>query len=109
MDDFKYKIKNKENSIKNIFWIAPIIVMAIGFLPMPYGYYNLSRIIVFVCAIYFAYYLFKEKDITFVWIFGFLAILYNPILPIHLYEKQIWMFVNIITSLIFIIKRKKVI
>ncbi len=87
-----------------IFWIAPIVVMAIGFLPMPYGYYNLSRIIVCGCSLYYAYQFFQNKDNKFVWIFGFLAVLYNPIIPVHLYEKELWMFVNIITAIIFFIK-----
>ena len=90
-----------------VFWIAPIIIMAIGFLPMPYGYYNLSRLVVCGCSIYFAYQLYQRQDITFVWIFGFLAILYNPIIPVHLYEKQIWMIVNIVTALIFVFKGKQ--
>jgi len=34
---------------KNIFWIIPIVVMGIGFLPMPYGYYILSKLIVCGC------------------------------------------------------------
>ena len=90
-----------------VFWIAPIIIMAIGFLPMPYGYYNLSRLVVCGCSIYFAYQLYQRQDITFVWSFGFLAILYNPIIPVNLYEKQIWMIVNIVTALIFVFKGKQ--
>ena len=97
-----------DDILKNIFWIAPILVMAIGFLPMPYGYYNLSRIVVCVCSIYFAYNLYKQDDITFVWIFGLLAVLYNPIIPIHLYEKKIWMIVNILTAVLFITKKNRV-
>ena len=96
------------NINKNIFWIAPIVIMGIGFFPMPYGYYNLSRIIVCICSIYFAFQLFKKEDMTFVWIFGFLTILYNPIIPIHLYEKEIWMIVNIITSFIFFSKKSSI-
>ena len=87
-----------------IFWIAPIAIMAIGFLPMPYGFYNLSRIVVCGCSLYYAYQFFQNKDNTFVWIFGFLAVLYNPIIPVYLYEKEIWMVVNIITAIIFFIK-----
>ena len=74
---------------RNIFWIAPIIAMGIGFLPMPYGYYNLSRLIVCGCSLYYAFNLYHQKDNTFVWVFGFFAILYNPFIPVHLYEKEI--------------------
>ena len=91
-----------------IFWIAPIIAMGIGFLPMPYGYYTLSRFIVCGCSLYYAYNLYQQKDMTFVWIFGFLVILYNPIIPVHLYEKEIWMVVNIITAIIFFIKKDSI-
>lgn len=96
------------NIDKNIFWIAPIVIMGIGLLPMPYGYYNLSRIVVCVCSIYFAVQLFKENDYVFVWIFAFLAILYNPIIPIHLYEKGIWIIVNIITGILFFTKKSSI-
>ena len=106
MDDLNYNHKIKNNSFRNIFWMAPIIVMAIGFLPMPYGYYNLSRLVICICSLFYAYQLYKKGDMTFVWIFGFVAILYNPIVPVHLYEKQIWMVVNIITGLLFFFKRK---
>ena len=96
------------NIDKRIFWILPIIVMALGVLPMPYGYYNLSRLVVCVCSVYFAFQLFKKEDMVFVWIFGFFAILYNPIIPIHLYEKAIWIVINIITIVFFLSKRKSI-
>jgi hypothetical protein len=90
---------------KNIFWIAPIIAMAIGILPMPYGYYNLSRIIVCGCSLFFVYNSHLQKDTTFLWIFGFFAALYNPIIPIHLYDKELWMVVNLVTGITFFLKR----
>jgi len=90
---------------KNIFWIAPIGVMAIGLLPMPYGYYNLSRLTVCVCAIYFCLKLFQKNNTVFLWVFGLLAVLYNPIMPVRLYDKEIWMVVNAITAFLFFIKR----
>ena len=55
---------------EKVFWIAPIIVMAIGLLPMPYGYYTLSKLVVCGCSIYYAFHLYEKKDMTFVWVFG---------------------------------------
>ena len=103
---FFSSISEEEFMNNNIFWIAPIVAMAIGFLPMPYGYYTLSKLVVCGSSIYFAYHLYEKKDMTFVWIFGFLAVLYNPIIPVYLYEKQIWMVVNIITAGTFFVKRE---
>ena len=40
------------------------------------------------------------------WIYGFLVVLYNPIIPIPLYEKVLWIVVNIFTIYIFY-KNKK--
>ena len=92
-------------SNKSIFWIAPITAMAIGILPMPYGYYSLSRLVVCGCAIYFSIASKNKNEDVFVWIFGALAVLYNPIIPVHLYEKEIWMIVNFITAIIFFMKK----
>ena len=93
---------------KDIFWIAPLVVMGIGLLPMPYGYYFLSRLVVFVCAIYFAMQLNSQKDTTLVWVFGFFALLYNPIIPIHLGSKGLWVIVNLVTAGVFIANKDKV-
>lgn len=93
---------------KDYFWLAPIIVMAIGFLPMPYGYYFLSRLVVCVCALFFASGLHKNNETLTVWVFGGIAVLYNPIIPIHLGEKSIWIVVNIITAFLFLTNKNKI-
>jgi len=74
---------------KKIFWIAPLVAMGIGLLPMPYGYYTLSRFVVCVCAVYFTLNFFRNKKINLVWLFGAIAVLYNPVIPIHLLEKSL--------------------
>ena len=94
---------------EKVFWIAPIIVMAIGLLPMPYGYYTLSKLVVCGCSIYYAFHLYEKKDMIFGWVFGFFAILYNPIFPIYLYEKEIWIVVNLITAGVFVLKRDSIV
>ena len=92
---------------KDILWIAPLVVMGIGLLPMPYGYYFLSRLVVFVCAIYFAMQLNSQSDTTMVWVFGFFALLYNPIIPIHLGSKGLWVIVNVVTAVVFVANKDK--
>ena len=94
-------MNNISNQNNKIFWLAPIVVLVIGILPLPIGYYTLSRLVVSVSALYFAYNFYKKNDTTNIWIFGFIAILYNPIIPVYLYEKFIWIIVNIITIFVF--------
>ena len=55
------KINFKKNE-KNVFWLAPIIALGIGILPLPIGYYMLSRLIVSGCALYFAHKFYKKKQ-----------------------------------------------
>ena len=87
--------------------MAPMIALATGFLPMPYGYYMLSRLIVSGCALYFAFNSFKAKDNVKLWIFGFIVVLYNPLIPISLGSKELWMIVNIPTIIYFFINRNR--
>ena len=101
----KINFKKRE---KNVFWLAPIIVLGIGILPLPIGYYMLSRLIVSGCALYFAHKFYKKNTSTKLWIFGFFVILYNPIAPIYLYEKGIWILINIPTIYYFYINRRYV-
>ena len=99
-DIFGGKLKSSD-----FFWIAPIVIMIIGLFPMQIGYYTLSRIIVFICSLYFCLKIYnRNKDITSnqeLWFFGIITIIYNPIFPIYLYEKLIWVMVNIVTGYIF--------
>ena len=94
-------MKNISEENNKIFWLAPIVVLAIGILPLPIGYYTLSRLVVCASASYFAYNFYKKKNQTKLWIFGFIAVLYNPIIPVYLYEKIIWIVVNLITIFAF--------
>ncbi len=93
---------------KNVFWIAPIVVMTIGIFPLPYGYFTLLRLVVCGCALFYTLNFFQQKNIIFLWIFGFIAFLYNPIFPIYLYEKAIWIVVNFITAIIFFMASSKI-
>ena len=94
-------MNNISNQKNKLFWLAPVIVLAIGILPLPIGYYTLSRLVVSASALYFVYNHYKQNNNTNIWIFSFIAVLYNPIIPIYLYEKLIWIIINIITILVF--------
>ena len=94
-------MKNITDDKNKIFWLAPIVVLVIGIFPLPLGYYTLSRLVVCASGLYFALNYYKKKNQTNLWIFGFIAVLYNPIIPVYLYEKAIWIIVNIITIYLF--------
>lgn len=64
------------------------------------GYYTFMRIIVFISSGWFCW--LSKKD----WIrvtLALCAILYNPAIPIHFYDTDVWMFFNIVTISLLII------
>ena len=91
-----------------IFFLFPGVLLIVApLISFPYGFYIFLRLIVTITAAYIifdTYKNFKGINETII-IFSIIAILYNPIIPIHLYEKEIWMIVNIITGIVFFIKR----
>lgn len=82
-------------------WIPQAVVIGMLLFALrenPYGYYQLMRWV--VCAV-FAFLAYRAIDTSqqdaVPWIFGAVAILYNPIIPIHL-NREIWSFLNIGTA-----------
>ena len=67
------------------------------------GYFTLMRFVVSAIAIYLAYNKYKEdKESLWVWAFGFIAILFNPIIPI-VFKKDVWQNIDLITGIFFVI------
>ena len=59
----------------------------------PYGFYTLLR---WICCPVFAYSAFaahEKAHVLWVWIFGVLALLYNPVFRVHL-DRSTWIGVN---------------
>ncbi|WP_312767193.1 DUF6804 family protein [Epilithonimonas sp.] len=80
-------------------------------LPLPLLYYTFLRIIVFIASGIVIYYFGRQKEYHWVIVFGIILILFNPIFPIHLYFKSIWIPIDIVTGILFlflvVIKRKQ--
>ena len=86
-------------AVPDLITIAAIAV-AIGLLPLPYGYYVLLRL--FLCGVSL-YFLTRPRGVREAekWVLGGLVLLYNPIVPIGLGSKTIWSVINIATVLWF--------
>jgi len=85
--------------------VASSVVLFLSALPMPYGFYTITKIIVTASSIYYAYYLYialQKKGFWF-WCFVAVAILFNPIMPIYLYSKMLWGAIDIVVAILFII------
>jgi len=67
----------------------------------PYGYYGLLRWVVCAAAVFTAYYGSAWQRYGAAWLFGFLAILFNPLEPIHL-SRPTWQLIDVLAALAFV-------
>ena len=84
-------------------WLTPVALLILALLPLPYGFYNLLRLVVGVVSAWLAYEQWKHDDAVSGWVvaLGTAALLYNPLLPIHL-TREIWMVLNLVTAGLFL-------
>lgn len=71
--------------------IAALLVAV--FCRMPYGYYTLLKVICCAGFAYLAYKAHEKKSDAWMWVFGVVAVVYNPFVKIHL-GREIWTLVN---------------
>ena len=72
-----------------------IISLILALLPMPYAYYSLLRIFITGLCLFIIY---EEMTVgrhtKFFMAFGFMALIYNPVLPVSL-NKGVWVIINL--------------
>jgi hypothetical protein len=73
----------------------------VAFADLPYGYYQLLRVAITGYAAWTAWQAFENNRTTWAWTFGFLAVLYNPLIKISL-DREIWSVVNLVTATIIV-------
>ena len=78
----------------------PAALLFIAIFGLPYGYYILLRLVVTAISLYVAFGLCKKDSVNF-WVMLFIALLFNPLIPINL-SKDMWMLTNIIIGSYFI-------
>lgn len=88
--------------MNKIIKLIAVILMLLVIYNLPYGYYEFLRIVITGISGYLAFKYFDKKIIGWSVTMTGIAILFNPVLPIHL-DKSIWVFINIILAIVFII------
>jgi hypothetical protein len=82
-------------------------LLLIGAAPLPYGYYTLLRIVatgVFVWAAYISH---ERKNEVLPWIYVISAIIFNPIIKIHL-PKELWAIIDIGAGILLLCTKTKI-
>ncbi len=81
---------------------AGLLLLALADLPI--GYYTFLRIVVTVGAVGVIINELKNGMNFWVIAFGIIAILFNPIIPVYLNDKEAWMPIDVLSALLFIVK-----
>jgi len=87
---------------ENWFKIIAIFILLLVFGSWPYSYYQFLRWAIFIIGAYSAYLAYEKKKIAWSWIFGIIAILFNPIIPIY-FSKSTWQFIDVVVAIIFFV------
>ena len=85
-----------------LYFVVPAAMALLALMDMPYGYYQLLRLVVAVSAAFLAVAAWQRASHAAVIAFGLLALIYNPIAPLHL-KREIWEWVNIGTAAAFLV------
>jgi hypothetical protein len=79
-------------------------LLLLGLTALPIGYYTMLRILVTITSVMIVVQQLKNGVGLWVIIFGFIAILFNPIIPVYLNSKAAWRPIDITCAILFIIK-----
>ena len=86
--------------------IATIVSAIFLFLAMfggwPYGFFTLLRFVVFAATAYISWIAYEAKQEKWIWIFGFLAVIFNPFIPLY-FGRSFWVIVDLIVAIFLII------
>jgi|TARA_B100002003_G_scaffold70096_1_gene65433 hypothetical protein len=84
-----------------------VAMLFIGVMPQPYGYYTLLRFVACGAFGYSAYIAYTRNSKNLPWIYGILAVLFNPIIKIHL-PKEYWIVVDVGAGILLLATSSKI-
>ena len=89
-------------------WYISAGLLFLGAVSMPSGYYELLRWVICAAAAFAAYTNFSIDNSTWAISFGVVALIFNPFVPLYLYDKFLWMVIDISAGLMFVINSKEI-
>ena len=79
-------------------------LLFLGILDLPIGYYTLLRIVVTIGAVAVVISEFQNGFNFWVIVFGLSAIVFNPLIPIYLNDKDAWVPIDLLGGVLFLVK-----
>ncbi|MBB6236943.1 putative membrane protein [Pedobacter sp. AK013] len=86
-----------------VFLVICALCCFAAILKLPIEYYTFLRAIVSLGALLLIYIWIKQKNYSLIAVFILILILFNPLFPIYLHRKGIWIPLDVITGLLFLL------
>lgn len=81
-------------------------LLFLGALPLPYGYYMLLRLVACGVFAWAAFITYERNEEILPWVFGILAMMFNPIFKIH-FPKELWAVIDVCSGVFLLLASKK--
>lgn len=81
--------------------VLSTLFVILGLVGLPYSFFMLLRIVLCITAVIGVKRALEAQKKNWVWVYAILAVLYNPILPVHLGSKGLWVIINLTTVVLF--------
>lgn len=94
--------EEEKTKIMKAIAIAAAVLLLLAIAPLPIGYYTFLRIATTIAAVVLIVDSYKGQVNIWSIVFGIIAILFNPIIPIYLYQKDKWMPIDIGAAALFV-------
>lgn len=87
------------NKKKNIaLAVASVILFSALFDGWQYGFFTILRFVVFATTTYVAWMAYGVQKEKWVWIFGFVSVLFNPFFPVYL-DRGNWVVIDLVVGI----------
>lgn len=87
-------------AVPKLVYIVAAAMLLLAVAPLPYGYYQLLRLVVAVAGVWIAWDYWQRGRQAWAIAFGLVTLLFNPVLPVHL-DRATWQALNVIAAAVF--------
>ena len=94
--------------MNKVIWYTSAVLLFLGVLSMPSGYYDVLRVIIFAASAYAAFTNFNLDESG--WAIGFciIALIFNPFIPLYLYDKFTWVIIDGVSGICYLVNSRKI-
>jgi len=88
-----------------IYFVA--VLLFVGVLPLPDSYYAMLRLVACASFGFVAFVSYDRQEKNLPWFYGFLAIIFNPIVEFQ-FRKEVWVLVDIVAAVLLVANKEKI-